>query len=98
MKSPEQTLALDYRIDLMIIHAEISDEVIQCLCEDSCYHNAFYQMKTWDEGSFHDLFSNGETYQSIFHHFIKNVKGFRLFYRSDLHDLIEQELKDNGHI
>lgn len=98
MKSPEQTLALDHRIDLMIIHAEISDEVIQCLCEDTDYYDAYKRMLDCDKGSFHDLFSNGETYQSIFHCFVKNVEEFRKAYHSELHELIKNELLDNGYV
>ena len=86
---------LETKIDLAIHNANISDEVIQCLCEDADYNDAFNQMIKHDEGSFHDLFCDGETYQSIFEHFIKNVKPFRMFYKTELEELVRQEILDN---
>lgn len=88
-------MTLEERIDIDIHNSNISDEVIQQLCEDSEYQHAYNWMLEFDSGSFHDLLANEETFSSIFHHFIKSVKPFRMTYKYELEQLMEQEYRDN---
>lgn len=48
-----------------------------------------------DKGLLIDLFANGDDYNEVFEVFIKNVGGFREFYRSELQELIQEWINEN---
>lgn len=82
------------KINELIDAGDISDKVIKLICEKVDYYSAFKSMMQFDGYTFHAMFSEGNTYQSIFCHFIKNMRLFRAQYRDAIFDLMIENLRE----
>lgn len=85
----------EYRINRLINDVDFPDEIIHSLRDDECRTQAITKMLEIDKGLLIDLFANGDDYNEVFEVFIKNVGGFREFYRSELQELIQEWINEN---